>query len=146
MTMNNKPDNTNQRPDCFTCYDLAPDEKLPRYKGRRPDLEWWLFSSLISVLMSHQDWYERYSLRYFARNDLWAVCIRHASSTYSDGHGPMQLAAWCYAPADSDLAVIANALLRTWFCACKEHGGLATQFVEDEGSIDIDFDAVWGDL
>ena len=147
MTMSNQPDNTDQWPDCFTYHDLAPKDDPPLYKHRKPDEEWELFSSMVSVRMSYQNWFERYSLRYFARNDLWAVCIQQTSSATGWFRiGPMRLAAWCHAPADSDTSVIATALLRTWFVACKKHGGLAAEFVEEWGYIPIDLDVVWGDL
>ena len=145
--MSNNTDTANQWPECFTYHDLAPDDDPPRYKRRKPKEQWRLFSSMISVRMSYQNWYERYLLRYFARDDLWAVCIQQTSSASGWFRiGPLRLAAWCHAPADSDTSIIATALLRTWFVACKKHGGLASQFVEEWGDVDFELDDVWGDL
>jgi len=144
--MSNNPDNTTEWPECFTRHDLSDSEKPPEYEDREQDRDLWLFSALVSVQMSHQDWYERYMLRYFSHDDLWVMCIREAESARCYGIGPLRLGAWCHAPADSDLSTIATALLRKWFCACAKHGELEVHFVEEQSDIPIDFDVVWGDL
>ena len=145
-TMNSEPDKTTEWPQCFTHHDLSASEKPPEYEDREQDRDLWLFSALVSVQMSHQEWYERYMRRYFAEDNPWVMCIREAESARCYGIGPLRLGAWCHAPADSNLSTITTALLRKWFFACAKHGELEVHFVEEQSDIPIDFDVVWGDL